>query len=121
MAHHRLRRTMAAYPAVGHAVSGVKSNQSSKPKLQSDQKSRQHQRGWPRSDPAADLLSLWRVAWRESGSGQLAIGLPQRVAGASGISPLSVPGARGSKCRGPPRFTMMIVSQCFRANKRKGC
>jgi hypothetical protein len=38
------------------------------------------------------------VARCESGSGQPLIGLPQRVAGASGTSPLWLPGACGSKC-----------------------
>jgi hypothetical protein len=73
--------------------------------------SQPHSRGWPRSDLAADLSRRSRGA--ESGRGQPLIGLPQRVARASGTSPIWLSGACGGKCRGTARFATMVLNQCF--------
>jgi hypothetical protein len=69
-----------------------------------------------------DLAAYLSRAGRcESGSGQpLPSGCRRGLRAPAAHPPLWLPGACGSKCRGTPRFAMMIVSQCFSADKRMG-
>ena len=69
-------------------------------------------------DPAAYLSSRSRGTNREAVSRSSGCRRGLRAPAAHPL--LWLPGACGSKCRGTPRFGMMIVSQCFWADKRMG-
>ena len=102
---------MAAYAAVGRAVSGVKTINPASDNC-SQIRNRHGISVVGRDRPGSYLLSGSRGTNREAVSSLF--GLPQRVAGASGTSPaLATRSLWERKCRGTPRFGMMIVSQCF--------